>query len=309
MSPGARLGQGCADATRRAPMKMIQRLPGPALAGKVIMVWSLRGTPLAAATGVPKPYAEFCISLSGVHHWSDGGGETIYADGWLTPLQSGPRFVRSEGGYHIVAVRLHPAAAVTLCGASALAPDARPIPLEALLGSQLRALHERMLHARDEHSRMSVLENAVAGLLAAAPEPLRLPGATTLARAAWRVDALGDHFDLSPRALRYRMQGLTGVSPKYWVRLMRLDTLLKDRRFVSGEDSLSAIAARYGFADQAHMNLEFRRLAHVAPGAYRQSRIALDDSARRGAPNLVPLIADYSKTAHAALPRVQQMGG
>lgn len=277
-------------------MKMIQRQPVPALAGKAVLVWSLRGVPLAAATGVPKPFAEFCVSLAGVHRWSDGGADTYYRDGWLTPLQSGPRFVRSEGGYHIVAVRLHPAAAVALCGAAAVAPDARPIPLDALLGPSFRPLLDAMLNADSEHLRMRILEDAVAGLLAASEAPPPLPGTTALARTGWRVEALTRHFDLSARALRHRMLGLTGVSPKYWIRLTRLEALMKDRHFVSGTESLAEIAVRYGFADQAHMNLEFRNLANVPPGAYRKSRIGLDDSARQGATSLVPLIADYSKT-------------
>lgn len=278
-------------------MKMIRRPPGPGLAGKAVLVWSLRGIPLAAATGVPKPFAEFCVSLSGTHHWSDGGADTIYRHGWLTPLQSGPRFVRSDGGYHMVAVRLHPAAAIALCGPAAVLPDARPIPLEALMGPSFRSLLDRMLHADSEEQRMRILEDEVTRLLEDAETPPPLPGAAALATGGWRVDQLGRHFDVSPRGLRYRMLSLTGVSPKYWMRLTRLEALMKDPRFVSGAESLSSIAARYGFADQAHMNLEFRSLANVPPGAYRQSRAHLDESAQRGATSLVPLIADFSKTS------------
>jgi AraC-like DNA-binding protein len=45
----------------------------------------------------------------------------------------------------------------------------------------------------------------------------------------------------------------------------------QSRAWLAGADSLATIAARAGFADQSHMNREFRRYTGLTPGAYRRA--------------------------------------
>ncbi len=68
------------------------------------------------AAAIPKPYVELVISLGDGHWWSAGEHATPFAGGWITPIQTGPRFSRSLGQTRFVAARLHPDAARLLFG-------------------------------------------------------------------------------------------------------------------------------------------------------------------------------------------------
>ena len=61
--------------------------PAPAwLQSGVISLWVLRGRPAGAYVGLPKPYVELIVSLSGDHLWrADASSSPLaYRDGWLT---------------------------------------------------------------------------------------------------------------------------------------------------------------------------------------------------------------------------------
>lgn len=61
-----------------------------------------------------------------------------------------------------------------------------------------------------------------------------------------------------------------GLSIGAFRRRRRLTRLALDLSL--GRDALAGLAARHGYADQAHMTREFRRFAGCAPGAFRAAR-------------------------------------
>jgi AraC-like DNA-binding protein len=74
--------------------------------------------------------------------------------------------------------------------------------------------------------------------------------------------------EMTPSAFTHAFKSEFGCTPSRLVRHRRVENaslLLRTSR-----DSLSQIAARAGFADQAHMTREFRRFAELTPGRYRQ---------------------------------------
>ncbi len=77
---------------------------------------------------------------------------------------------------------------------------------------------------------------------------------------------------VAPRTLQRRLIRDTGRSPGYWLMLARVR---KAARAV-GDAPLVELAARYGFADQAHMSRAFRRWLHTTPSALGR------DAGRRG---------------------------
>jgi AraC-like DNA-binding protein len=83
---------------------------------------------------------------------------------------------------------------------------------------------------------------------------LRLPGA--------RVAALGDELGISERQLRRRFADAVGYGPKTLARILRFQRFLE---LATPAGDLARLAFDAGYADQAHLTRECRRLAGRTP--------------------------------------------
>jgi AraC-like DNA-binding protein len=90
-------------------------------------------------------------------------------------------------------------------------------------------------------------------------------------------NALSGTVRASPRVLRRYFDRFAGLSPKQVDRVLRFQGALGDlaRRPAC---SLPDIAAHHGYADQAHLTREFKRLSNVSPGWFRNNIASLGDS-------------------------------
>ncbi len=101
---------------------------------------------------------------------------------------------------------------------------------------------------------------------------LVLEAARQLSRPGARAELIAGHLGISERQLRRRCQAAVGYGPRTLHRVLRF------RRFVSLIDragataDLAAAAAQAGYADQAHLTRESRRLAGLPPGALARER-------------------------------------
>ena len=265
----------------RAPISYIERTPAPALRWAIEALWSLSGHLAGEAAAIPKPYVELVISLADSHGWRSDQRVTTFRDGWLTPIQTGPRYSRAAGGTHFVAARLRPEAATMLFGPLPIGDGEPPIPAGAAIGPGFHLLRDRLGSALSARGRLDLLEAWLAErLLARSPSVIEaLPGEP------WRADVLSRHLGLNERAARRRFETTMGCSPKYWLRLHRLSNVLSTASFQQGTETLAAIAARFGFADQAHLALEFRRLTGMPPSTYQRRRLV---EGLRVAPTMAP---------------------
>ncbi len=115
----------------------------------------------------------------------------------------------------------------------------------------------------------------VAGALVAGgpPDPAVTLAARLLCRPDARAETVAAEVGLSMRQLRRRCHAAAGYGPKTLHRVLRF------RRFVSSIDAdpqagrdLAVIAARAGYADQAHLTRECRTLSGLTPGALLAAR-------------------------------------
>lgn len=80
-----------------------------------------------------------------------------------------------------------------------------------------------------------------------------------------RVHQLARTLYVSPRQLQRRLLTGVGYAPKTLHRILRLQRLLALAAAADGRASLSSLALRAGYADQAHMTRELRELAGRSP--------------------------------------------
>ncbi|HEX8532436.1 MAG TPA: helix-turn-helix domain-containing protein [Cytophagales bacterium] len=145
-------------------------------------------------------------------------------------------------------------------------------PLEAVLGSGLTDLHERLGENEEPAARVAMIEKFLLGRLGdctadarvdlAVGEILRHKGAVT-------VDGLCRQLRVTPRTLSSLFREKVGVSPKVCMQLTRFYNALSYQP-AGGcrEETLAGLACALGYYDQAHFIKDFKRFAGRSPQRY-----------------------------------------
>ncbi len=187
----------------------------------------------------------------------------------------GPCIVRAGGATRNFGVAFRPGAAAIFHRLPLGVLDDQLVDIDGLGDPELRALSHRI-------AAMDAIEGAAAecdafllGRLAAS-RPSGL-GAQLVAvvesGAVQDVRVLAERAGFSARQLRRIFHREIGATPKAMVRILRMRAAAAMVR--GSEESLTEVALRHGYFDQAHFVRDFRSLVGVTPGAYRRQRRAL----------------------------------
>jgi AraC-like DNA-binding protein len=143
------------------------------------------------------------------------------------------------------------------------------VGLAELWGRDGAGLRDRLAGEADPGRQVAVLEDVLVGRLAGSPAhgPAMGHAAAELARGR-RVRDVAGQLGLSPRTFTRRFRDQTGLTPKRFARIRRLQRVLAAVEPGRPAD-WAALAAGHGFCDQAHLIDDFRELTGVTPGRYR----------------------------------------
>ncbi|MEH1057470.1 helix-turn-helix transcriptional regulator [Micromonospora sp. CPCC 206171] len=219
-------------------------------------------------------YRERRAALRGAVLWaavSEGAATRVLPDGCLDLLWSSRSGLLVAGpdrtahlsvaapGERWLGLRLPPGTGPAVFGVPADELRDRRVPLDALWGRAATEVAERL----GDRPTGAALEAVAAARLAAAggPDPLGARVAALLATGA-TVTAAAAEVGLGPRVLHRRSQALFGYGPKTLARILRMRRALALARTGVG---LAEVAARSGYADQAHLTRDVRELAGVPP--------------------------------------------
>jgi AraC-like DNA-binding protein len=243
----------------------LERRPAPGLAGHLSSVWVQHVAPGAA------PYTQRSVPTGGV--------ELIWRTG-AAPVVVGPRTSALvevlEPGTTVVGVRLRPGAGPAVLGLPADELVDLVVAADELWGPEGAALGERLAEV-PARAAGDVLQRHLAGRLADATEPDALVGELVRRLMPGRdaaVGALPAAVFVSERQLRRRCLAAVGLSPKALHRTLRFQGFLARVQHALAQgrppagDGLARLAAECGYADQAHLTRECRRLTGLAPSAF-----------------------------------------
>lgn len=235
-------------------MRFLVQAAPQALTSVVRELWLLDDDG-AMSAGLPKPYVELVVSLEGEHWWraAPTGSEHLYREGWVTPLQNGPRYARSTGRRRLIGARLEPWLATSLFGPLPEGNGAPPPHLSSLIGEDARTLRSQLLEASDDRAMFASFGVWLE---------------THISERAAAISFCATKF--SERSERRRYAREVGVSPKQWRLLHRLDRVLRDPELSLAERSLAHLAHEHGYADQPHFNREIQRLTGTTPTRLRR---------------------------------------
>jgi AraC-like DNA-binding protein len=220
------------------------------LADHVVAVWMRRGTEHASAPlrVVPDGSADI------IWH-DDGGSVTTLVAGPDTKAQMAPL----AAGSRMVGVRFAPGVANAVLGIPLDELCNLRVPLGELWGPVAEELSDRIaLSSRPELA----LATAVRQRITAPPDPTASAIARRLefATGPGVVSRLAVDVGVSVRQLQRRCRTAFGYGPKTLQQVLRFQRAL---RLARAGGRLADVAAIAGYADQAHMARETRRLAGV----------------------------------------------
>jgi AraC-like DNA-binding protein len=243
------LGQAAVVYRERAPLDTLRR--------HFARTWCNvipSGLPRTAAI-VPDGYADL--------QWIDG---TLRIAGPDSETQIEPL----AAGTTVVGLRFQPGAAAAWLGVPASELVNERLPLEAFWGHEARHMADWVSEARSPEGIARRVETAIerkAATMAPANGVSRAmfhligsarpPGGDVVRR-------LSDGLELSERTLRRHCHEAFGYGPKTLDRILRFQRFLHLAR-VSRNAGLAGLAADAGYADQAHLTRETRRLAGLTP--------------------------------------------
>ncbi|MEN3360232.1 MAG: hypothetical protein V7637_4214 [Mycobacteriales bacterium] len=231
--------------------------PDPDLTGHLQCVWT---SVIERAPATAHVLPDACIDII----WFAGRLVVAGPD-------TGSRLVPMPPGTSIAAVRFRPGAAPALLGVPATAIRDETVPLAELWGvGPANRLADELAATSGGAARVGTLQAAIRRRLPATPpvDPLTGPLVSGLSAARPRpVAGLADAIGLSERQLHRRCLAAFGYGPKTLDRVLRLQRFLALGRAGRTPDGLAGLATAAGYADQAHLTHECRRLAGDTPAA------------------------------------------
>lgn len=223
-------------------------LPAPAaLKRHVACVWMSAGTPTYVL-----PDACVDVVLDG-EHLVVAGPQTV------------SRFVPESPGQHRCGVRFRIASAGSILGLPAARLLDQSVPVDEVWGSWGRRLEERVISAGDAREALARLIRGLAErVLSAGERDLLVRHAAIALLQGHPLGSASRIVGLGERQLRRRFDEAVGYGPATLVRVERFQRFLSmaERAHVV---PLARLAADAGYADQAHLARECRRLSGRSP--------------------------------------------
>ena len=246
--------------------------PSPALRSMVDAYWINEDT--SSAIDLPPAYNRIlpdgCIDLifRGGHGTDNGRSPHLF----ISPLIEEPELIVAPPRSWYVGVRFRPAMARL---AIPLPPaECRNQALSATsVSGKFHVLEQELTECASPQAALPILRRYIDTQLPAFPEagpPARVRRALTLladfTAEPGNVASVAAALGTTQRSLHRDVVHWTGLAPKVLGRIFRMQAALRILRI--GVDSLATIAANAGYADQAHMTRELRRLTGATPTEY-----------------------------------------
>jgi AraC-like DNA-binding protein len=143
------------------------------------------------------------------------------------------------------------------------------LDLKLVYPKQASLVEERLLEAHSTLERVWIVENFLLSVFKeTAPDPLVMGSLQAIFanQGMVKVNRLSEEFCLSEKQFVRRFRNLTGVSPKFFSRLVRFQHILK--LLENGQVDLLSLAVTSGFYDQSHFIHEFTEFTGTTPQAY-----------------------------------------
>jgi AraC-like DNA-binding protein len=261
---------------RQTPMTLVLRTPDvrlrPLLRRELVAVDDRAAEPITWLAA-PRAIVSLIIDLEGEVR-SDG---ERMPGAWVGALGGTPTDVTVSGTYAGVDIKLTPLGAYRLLAmpVSELGENGA-MPIGEAFGRAGEELAARLHDAATLEDRLDRVEAFLLGRASEGPEPAPFVewawDRIAQSRGRTTVTALAAEIGCSRRHLQAKFSQQAGLSPKTAIRMTRFEHVCAALAVTPGR--WADLAAEAGYADQAHLNRDFRELAGITPSEYVTRAIA-----------------------------------
>jgi AraC-like DNA-binding protein len=223
---------------------------------------------------LPHPTCSLTVELGSHPRAGMPPGETVVVTGVCTR-----RFdVEVRGWGAVVGLRLRPGGLTALTGHPASAWTDRSVPAHEVLPHDLaRALADPELAASGS-PWADVAETGLAALADDRPDPryellLEVVGDMLADRTLLTVAQVAQRHGVTVRTLQRLFTSSVGVGPKWVLARYRMHDAVSELD-AGWDGTLTELAVRHGWYDQAHFTRDFTALVGLTPGQYRERTTA-----------------------------------
>jgi AraC-like DNA-binding protein len=245
-------------------MIVLNRQPGASLARFVDSIWLYDGyqPEHAEELHLPDASVQIVIDLR----------DSRPAAGIVGP-SSRPLALTTESQFSVIGVQFRPGGAPAVLGSAVRGTLDENIALCDIWGGPAGEIQERLHDAASPEVRLDLLDKFLGANLRddLAPPPAVALAVRKLQRNgnAGVVSRLVEHVGLTPGRFMQQFEDAVGLKPKLFQRLHRFQRAV--RLMHDGwEASMTGIALRAGYFDQAHFSHDFGSFAEMTPSAYRE---------------------------------------
>jgi AraC-like DNA-binding protein len=238
------------------PVTYREIAPPPAVRDQLVCVW-------VSEIGGGETYSQQVLPDACVDILWPGDGEPVIAGPATRAVVASVR-----PGTIVVGARFRPGWAAGVLGVDASELQDRHVLLREVAPALARRFSTEVADRASAAERADAAGALLGRHLADAAPPDLLVRAAVRWLAAnpnGRVHELGRALHISDRQLQRRVVAASGYPPKTLHRILRFQRLLA--LAARGDGSLSSLALRAGYADQAHMTRELRELAGRPPSS------------------------------------------
>jgi AraC-like DNA-binding protein len=224
------------------------------------------------------PFAGVPMILVFDHQFSiEGPATRTLRRSFIAGLYDSFTLIGSEGRAFCMQVNFTPLGARRFLGIDMDELAQRTIDLDTVLGALAGRMEDGLAHASSWRQRFALLEGLLSERL------LKSQPVNPLAEAAYRwladthgsieIGSIASGLDISRKHLATLFKREVGMTPKSLARVMRFERANKMLRS-DLITSLADLAAACGYADQPHLNREFRDMAGQNPSALFERTLA-----------------------------------
>ncbi|SMX99503.1 Helix-turn-helix domain-containing protein [Brevibacterium aurantiacum] len=248
----------------------LQRRPHPRLRPYVgdYVAYDIAGVPAGTHLGLPSGTLTFIVSIDEpLHQYDAATSRTESFDVLLAGLHLSPTLIRHNGTMAGVQINFTPFAPRILFDTPAVELAHRTHDLAEISRPIAAELHERVNEATTWSARFDAIDEVLVRAVheGTRPRPEVVDSWRQIARShgGLPVSLIADRIGWSRRHLNGVFRAEFGIGPKEAARVIRFD---RARRMISTQTrTLADIAATCGYADQSHLNRDFRLLTGTSP--------------------------------------------
>jgi AraC-like DNA-binding protein len=189
------------------------------------------------------------------------------------------RFIEigGNGTVGVFSIRFHPQGLKSFVSISLNEINDSAVSIDQLWGAAARELEDRILHAGHNEDRVRIVEDFLLQKLSPSPVNHLVGRSVTMIdqqKGLVSIDELSLRLNTSRRHLERQFISATGLSPKQYGRITRLQYILslaEQGKF----NTLTDLAYDAGFYDQAHFIKDFKTFTGLSPKQYFSAYLPL----------------------------------